>query len=141
MKLKLSLLAFFIAVIGMAQSNVKNGIALQGYDPVSYFENLAAEKGSEAHKVQYNGAWYYFTSEAHKVTFEKNPSYYEPQFGGYCAYGMSKGYKAAVQPEAFTIFNNKLYLNYNLEVRSTWVKDKEERIQRAEENWKSLQTK
>ncbi|MEN9336728.1 MAG: hypothetical protein RLZZ500_1715 [Bacteroidota bacterium] len=141
MKFKLSLFAFFIATIGMAQVNVKNGIALQGYDPVSYFEKLTAEKGSDAYKVQHNGAWYYFTSEAHKVTFEKNPSYYEPQFGGYCAYGMSKGYKAAVQPEAFTIYNEKLYLNYNLEVRVEWMKNKEERIQNAEKNWKSLQTK
>ena len=61
-----------------------------------------------------------------------------PQFGGYCAYGMSEGYKAPIQPEAFTVVDNKLYLNYNLEVREMWLKDQKNRIEKASKTWEKI---
>jgi len=120
------------------EHNLTNGLALQGYDPVAYFENSKAIQGKEVFSVEYNGARYQFSSESHKARFLKNPSQYEPQYGGYCAFGMSNGYKAPIQPEAFTIVNNKLYLNYNLKVKEQWLKEQTNRIEKADVNWKKL---
>ena len=61
-----------------------------------------------------------------------------PQYGGYCAYGLSNGYKASITPEAFTIVDDKLYLNYNLEVKAEWLKQQKERIEKANINWEKL---
>ncbi|UUW08425.1 YHS domain protein [Flavobacterium plurextorum] len=115
--------------------NAENGLAIQGYDPVAYFESSKATKGSKEISTTYQETTYYFSNENNKALFLKNPTQYIPQFGGYCAYGMSEGYEAPIKPEAFTIVDNKLYLNYNLKVKETWLKDKEKRIQKANENW------
>lgn len=115
--------------------NTENGIAIQGYDPVAYFENSKAIKGNEEITATFQDATYYFSTENNKTHFLKNPTQYIPQFGGYCAYGMSEGYEAPIKPEAFTIVDNKLYLNYNLKVKETWLKDQANRIQKANENW------
>ena len=79
-----------------------------------------------------------FSSESNKALFLKDPAQYEPQFGGYCAYGMSNGYKAPIQPEAFTIVDNKLYLNYSLKVKEMWLKDQAARIEKANRTWEKL---
>lgn len=115
--------------------NTENGLAIQGYDPVAYFENSKAVKGNKEITATFQEATYYFSTENNKTIFLKNPTQYIPQFGGYCAYGMSEGYEAPIKPEAFTIVDNKLYLNYNLKVKETWVKDQANRIQKANENW------
>lgn len=115
--------------------NTENGIAIQGYDPVAYFENSKAIKGNKEVTATFQDATYYFSTENNKTLFLKNPTQYIPQFGGYCAYGMSEGYEAPIKPEAFTIVDNKLYLNYNLKVKETWLKDQTNRIQKANDNW------
>lgn len=120
------------------KTNVENGVAIQGYDPVAYFESSKAIKGDKAIAATFEDAIYYFSSEDNKTTFLKNPSLYIPQYGGYCAYGLSKGYKAKIQPEAFTIVDNKLYLNYNLDVKKEWLKDQKERIEKANANWEKI---
>lgn len=129
----------FLTATTFAQSgknaNLKDGLALQGYDPVAYFEQSKAVMGQKEISTEFNDATYYFSSEKNKAAFLKNPQHYEPQFGGFCAYGMSNGYEAPVQPEAFTIVDNKLYLNYNLKVKEMWVKEQAARIQKANENW------
>lgn len=116
-------------------SNTKNGIAIQGYDPVAYFESNKPVQGNKEITANYQDAVYYFSSKENKETFLKNPSSYIPQYGGFCAYGMSEGYEAPIQPEAFTIVDNKLYLNYNLKVKATWVNEKDNRIEKANKNW------
>lgn len=121
--------------------NTANKVAIQGYDPVAYFESNKATKGNNAISATFEEATYYFSSENNKTLFLKNPTQYQPQFGGYCAYGMSEGYEAPIQPEAFTIMDNKLYLNYSLKVKEMWSKERLQRIEKANENWKKLQTK
>lgn len=118
--------------------NVEKNIAIQGYDPVAYFESSKAIKGSKAIATTYQEAVYQFSTESNKTVFLKNPTNYLPQFGGFCAYGMSEGYEAPIQPEAFTILDNKLYLNYNLETKEAWLKDKKNRIQKADVNWAKI---
>ena len=121
-----------------AQNNLKNKIAIQGYDPVAYFESNKAVEGNKTITSEFNNAIYFFSSDDNKAQFLKDPEQYLPQFGGYCAYGMSEGYKAPIQPEVFTIVDQKLYLNYNLEVKEMWLKDRENRITKASKTWEKV---
>jgi len=144
--MKKSILILFVAFLSattFAQTakhiNLKNNIALQGFDPVAYFESAKAIEGKKEITAKFNDATYQFASENNKDLFLKNPSYYEPQFGGFCAYGLSEGYEAPIQPEAFTIVDNKLYLNYNLKVKEMWSKEQAARIEKAVVNWGKIQ--
>lgn len=121
--------------------NLKNNIGIQGFDPVAYFESDKAIEGNKEIKSEYNGAIYYFSSEYNKALFLKNPSQYEPQFGGFCSYGMSEGYKESINPKAFTIVDNKLFLNYSLKIREIWHKAQNARIEKAILNWRNIQKK
>ncbi len=124
-----------------AQNNLKDGVAIQGYDPVAYFVEGKAVLGLKEIKTQYDNATYYFATEVNKEEFVKNPDKFVPQYGGYCAYGLSKGYKAPIDPKAFTIVEDKLYLNYSLDVKAEWMKQREERIVKANENWEKIKNK
>ncbi len=139
----LMLFVAFLSATTFAQNekhlNIKDKIAIQGFDPVAYFESNIAIEGNKEIKSEYNRAIYYFSSESNKSLFLKNPSYYEPQFGGFCAYGMSEGYEAPVKPEVFTIVDSKLYLNYNLKVKEMWSKEQTARIEKAAVNWAKIQ--
>ena len=138
MKKLICLLVVLTASTILAQTNLKNKVAIQGYDPVAYIESNKAKEGKKEVTAEFNGGIYFFSSEDNKAVFLKNPGQYLPQFGGYCAYGMSEGYKAPIQPEAFTIVDNKLYLNYKLEVKGTWLEDKENRIAKADKTWEKI---
>lgn len=117
---------------------LKNGVAVQGYDVVAYFESNKPIQGNSEIKTEYNKATYFFSSEKNKEIFLKNPEKYAPQFGGYCAYGVSENHTSPTDPQAFTIVDDKLYLNYNLKVKELWSKDREERIVKANQNWENL---
>lgn len=144
MSKKLILLLFvgMASVQNYAQNQyLKNGVAIQGYDPVAYFESNKALEGKNEIKTEYKKADYYFSSEKNKTIFLKNPEKYVPQYGGYCAYGVSENHTSPTDPKAFTIVDDKLYLNYNLKVKELWSKDREERILKANENWNTLNKK
>lgn len=140
--MKKTLLVLFIVMTSVqnyAQNQyLKNGVAVQGYDPVAYFESNKAIEGKSEINAEYNKAQYFFSSEANKSLFLKNPEKYAPQFGGYCAYGVSEDHTSPTDPKAFTIVDDKLYLNYNLKVKELWSKDREERIKKANVNWEKL---
>ena len=130
--------ASFIVVVSFAQTSsffVKDKYAVGGYDVVAYFTEGKAVKGNIYYSVQWENANWQFSTKLHADMFKANPEKYAPQYGGYCAYGCSRGYKAKTEGEAFTIINGKLYLNYNLEVRNIWNKDQQEFIKKAEKNW------
>ena len=140
--MKKILLLLFIGVasvqINAQNQYLKNGVAIQGYDVVAYFESNIAIEGKSEINAKYNEATYFFSSEKNKELFLKNSEKYAPQFGGYCAYGVSENHTSPTDPRAFTIVDEKLYLNYNLKVKELWSKDRESRILRANENWKNL---
>lgn len=144
-KIFLTLFIAIVAVTTYAQTtknaNTKDGIAIQGYDPVAYFESSKATIGQMEINTNFKEAVYCFSSENNKALFLKNPDKYIPQFGGFCAYGMSNGYDAPIQPEAFTIVDNKLYLNYNLKVKEMWLKEQTNRIEKANLNWEKRNKK
>lgn len=118
----------------------RNGLAIDGYDPVAYFEEQKPVKGVPEFRVEFLGSTFQFRSAAHREAFAVNPTKYAPQYGGYCAYGMAKGYKAKIDPEAFSVVHGTLYLNYSESVRTRWLSDVPGHIQQADANWPTVQT-
>jgi YHS domain-containing protein len=115
----------------------KEGVALRGYDPVAYFTQGQPVKGAPQFQAEHQGAKFYFASAAHRDSFVAAPDKYAPQYGGYCAFGMSNGYKAATDPAAFTVREGKLYLNYNSEVQKMWSANMSALIEKADQQWPS----
>lgn len=132
-----SFLFFVLAASAQTPVYQPNGIAINGYDVVAYFDENKPVAGKAEFSFEWNGAKWQFASNENLLKFKNNPEAYAPQYGGYCAYGASRGYLAQTDPQAFTILDNKLYLNYSLDVRTEWMKDMNNRISKANENWES----
>ncbi|CAI4031030.1 Tat pathway signal sequence domain protein [Nitrospira tepida] len=111
------------------------GVAIRGYDPVAYFEERRPVKGSSTWTAQFQGSTFYFASAANRDAFTADPERYAPQYGGFCAFGAAKGYKAKTDPDAFSLVNGKLYLNYSLNVRALWQEDIPGYIAKGDKNW------
>lgn len=150
MKVIILLVALFILtdVAGQSPERVTNfnidseGLALEGYDPISYFHEKKAVKGNKAFTAQVNGIRYYFSSESNKTMFLKSPSSFQPAYGGWCAYAMgAKGEKVEVDPETFKIEDGKLYLFYNRFFTNTlnsWNEKPKELKAKADKNWLTI---
>ena len=142
--LRLSIALFaLIALAGMAAAGAINtsgggGVAIEGTDPVAYFTEGRAVEGSGDFSTRWNGATWHFASAANLAAFKGEPDRYAPQFGGYCAWAVSQGYTAKVDPEAWKIVGGKLYLNYSKGVQSRWAKDIPGNITKADTNWPGL---
>src|SRR5687768_9420763 len=95
----------------------RGGVAIRGYDPVAYFTDTKPVKGLPAHRAEFRGSTFHFASAANRDAFSKDPGRYAPQYNGFCAFGVAGGYKAAIDPAAFTVVDGKLYLNYNAGVQ------------------------
>ncbi|BAT58488.1 YHS domain protein [Variibacter gotjawalensis] len=121
-----------------SEFNVDGGLAIAGHDPVSYFREQRPAKGSAEHSFIYGGAVFRFVSAENRDLFAKDPAKYAPQYGGFCAYGTSRGYKAPIDPAAFTIVKGKLYLNYSADVQATWRKDIPGYVKKADGHWPSI---
>ena len=113
----------------------EKNIAVKGYDVVSYFEESSAKKGSDAFSALHDDAIYHFSSKKNLDNFKENPEAYIPQYGGFCAYGMARNYKVDIDPTAWKIVDNKLYLNYTPNTHKIWLDNIEENIQEANANW------
>ncbi|MEP7363613.1 MAG: YHS domain-containing (seleno)protein [Acidobacteriota bacterium] len=113
-------------------------IAMHGYDAVAYFTDGRPVKGATKFAAQWRGASWMFATAEHRDQFQKEPEKYAPQYGGYCAWAVSKGYTANGDPEAWRIVNGKLYLNYSKSVQKKWEQDTAARIQEADRNWPAL---
>jgi len=122
-------LCFGLSNTCQAQKDLKSAIfsnakgAIKGYDPVAYFTQNQPVKGSESITFDWMGETWHFATQANRALFIEHPDQYAPQYGGYCAYGWAKGYAAKTEPDAWTIVDGKLYLNYDKGVQSKWEKD------------------
>ncbi|MCB1190423.1 MAG: YHS domain protein [Leptospiraceae bacterium] len=120
--------------------NHKKGLAIQGYDPVAYFTENKAKKGSKNITYTHNGITYRFSSNKNLNLFKAEPSKYEPTYGGWCAYAMGvDGDKVSIDPETFKIKDGKLYLFYNrffINTLTKWNKDESNLQSKADKYWK-----
>lgn len=119
----------------------RGGVALGGYDAVAYFTESRAVKGDARFEFSWDGAKWRFVSAEHRDRFAREPRRFAPQFGGYCAYAVSRGYTASADPEAWSVVDGKLYVNYSMAVKKTWEKDPAGYIQKAEANWPGVLVK
>jgi len=147
--MKLTILILFISSLAWAQNddirinhfNLKKDVALEGYDPISYFSNKPAEGKSQL-KYSYRGVTYLFANPQNLTKFKISPEKYEPMYGGWCAYAMGEtGEKVKVDPETFKIIDGKLYLFYNFWGNNTltdWNKNEKSLKTKADQNWKKI---
>jgi YHS domain-containing protein len=136
------LVLFSMALTAGAQSQPifsLNVVAIRGFDPVAYFTENRPVEGSKEFSFTWQGVEWHFKDQANRDLFKENPEKYAPQFGGFCAYGVSENHKSPTDPSSFTVVNEKLYLNYSPKVKELWSKDRETRIQRATTNWIKLE--
>lgn len=112
-----------------------DGIAVDGSDVVAYFTEGGPVVGDAAITHDYMGVTWRFSSEANRDTFAADPEAYAPQYGGYCAFAVSQGYTASTVPEAWSIVEDKLYLNFSTSVRRRWARDIPGHIAAADANW------
>ncbi len=134
----------FFVLLGLTVSGVssmeppifaKKGIAINGYDPVAYIEQISANEGSEEFSYDWMGATWKFISQENLDKFMASPEDYAPQYGGYCAYAVANGYTASTVPEAFTVHEGKLYLNYSKGVERRWRQNMQNYIVSGDKNW------
>jgi YHS domain-containing protein len=145
MRIFVSILAIVLAAAGLSgdgpvkQVNTDaTGLALHGYDPVAYFTEGRPVEGSARFEHRWNGATWRFASAANRDRFSATPDAYAPQFGGYCAWAVSRNYTADTDPQVFDVVNGKLYLNYSKLVQLRWKVDREGNIRKADQNWPRL---
>jgi len=151
MKTLISILLIFLFIDTASAQNTqrvkhfninKSTLAINGYDPVAYFTSNKGVEGRKDISLVSEGITYYFSSTQNRELFKANPSKYEPQYGGWCAYAMGeKGDKVSVDPKTFKIVDGKLYLFYNKLVTNTlkeWNKNESPLKQKADQNWAKL---
>ena len=109
-----------------------NGVAINGYDPVAYFTEGKSVEGSPEFTSDWDGATVQFASAENKAMFDGNPEKYAPK------YAVSKGYTASTDPDAWSIHEDRLYLNYSKSVRALWAARKRHHIEQADANWPSV---
>ena len=115
-----------------------NGIAVDGSDMVAYFTEGAPTKGRADITHDWMGVTWRFASTENRNAFARDPAAYAPQYGGFCAYAVSKGYTASTVPEAWKVVDGKLYLNYSRRIQRKWERDIEGHIAAADANWPTL---
>ena len=142
---QLSLLCLVVGLTLSASAQNKNllnldkaGIAIQGHDPVAFFTDSKPVKGKPEFVARKDGAVYLFASKEHRDLFLKEPAKYEPQFGGYCAYGVSKNKLAPVDVEAFQVVDGRLLMQYSKGIRDDFNKDTKGNLSKADANWPGL---
>jgi hypothetical protein len=140
MKKLLIVLLFNLVIVSAFSQEVftKSGDAIQGYDPVAYFKENKPVKGEDQFTYTWRGAKWKFSNADNLVAFKSDPEKFAPQFGGYCAYGMADGHKAPTSADAWAIVDDKLYLNYNTDVRVMWKEKQQQNILKAKKNWPSV---
>lgn len=116
-------------------------LAIEGYDPVAYFIENQPVEGKKDFEYEWMDAKWRFSSAENLTLFKDNPEQYAPAYGGYCAYAVSQNTTASIEPEQFTIHEGKLYLNYNKEVNTMWLANRDDYIAKADRHWPALLNK
>lgn len=116
----------------------RNGVAVDGTDVVAYFTQGRPVRGSAEFTHRWNGATWRFSTSANRDAFAADPARYAPQYGGWCAWAVSQGYTASTVPEAWTIVDGRLFLNYSRRIHRTWARNAAAHIAAADRNWPAI---
>lgn len=118
-----------------------DGIAIEGYDPVAYFTQGKPVRGTAEHSLEWSGVTWHFSNRSNRETFRENPDAYAPEYGGYCAYAVSQGSLASIDPQQWTIRDDRLYLNYSFWIKTQFTRSIESHIRSADQNWPELRNR
>ena len=127
-----------ILALSPVNKSFLGGVAIKGYDSVAYFTDGKAIKGLKENTYEWNGAKWHFATRENLEKFRDSPEKYAPQYGGYCAWSVSIGETANVDPEVWQIVEGRLYLNHDQSVQEKWEKDIPGNIEKADGNWPKL---
>ncbi|MFY8143273.1 MAG: YHS domain-containing (seleno)protein [Caulobacter sp.] len=123
---------------GGAINQMHAGQALKGYDVVAYFSGAAAA-GREDLTVERSGGVYRFANAQNRDAFLRSPARYEPQYGGFCAWGVANGKLFEIDPVAgWEVRDDKLFVFFNASILGLWRADPKALFGRAEQNWPRL---
>ncbi len=125
----------------VAAINVEAGLAVKGYDVVAYFSDGKPVKGLPRFSTKWNGVTWQFASADHRAAFIREPGKYAPQYGGYCAFGMSQGIAVDIDPQQWKVVDGKLYLNNNPFAQTLWARDPAGHIKEGDANWRIIPRK
>ena len=114
------------------------GVAVGGYDAVSYHTQGEAIVGDPSITLEHEGATWRFATEANREAFAANPQAYAPQYGGHCAWAAAQGYLAQGDPEVWRIVDGRLFLNATEGVNRRWLRNLDAFIEQADANWPGL---
>lgn len=130
-------LAFIVAgpALAVERNLGPDGLAIRGYDPVSYFVAEHPAMGLEKFNATHKGARYLFATAENRDKFVANPTKFAPQFGGFCAYGVRVGRKFDIDPDVYRVVDNKLYFQLNWGTQVIWLANMGENIEVAQVLW------
>lgn len=120
---------------GFLNNTDPDGVTLQGYDAVAYFTDMKAVKGDPKYSARYNGATYWFATEAHATMFKDHSEMFAPQYGAFCGYAMSLGKLRPIDPLIFDVIDGKLILQHTQDAYAQFHKDLAGNIMKANSNW------
>ncbi|MEM7404774.1 MAG: YHS domain-containing (seleno)protein [Pseudomonadota bacterium] len=136
-----------LASMGMAlpagavtENSLKDGVAVQGYDVVTYFKASKPTRGDAQYSAQYDGATYHFATAANRDAFKASPAKFAPAYGGYCAFGTAMGRKFPGDPMVWKVRDGKLYLNLNKNIQAKWNENIPGFIRGADNNWPRIRS-
>ena len=115
-----------------------SGVALDGYDPVTYFTEPQPVPGLPDFEYYWGGVAWYFASAANRDVFKRAPDFYAPQHGGYCEMSLARGFLSDGKPQIFAIEGMKLYLFYSNANREAFLMASEQALADAESHWDEL---
>jgi YHS domain-containing protein len=134
----LLVLALPAAAVAQRVNADRRQLAVKGHDVVAYFTEGRPVAGAAAFEHEVGGVRYRFASAANRDRFAQDPQRYLPQYGGFCAYAVSRGYTADADPLAWRIVDGRLFLNYDRDVQKIWEQDIPGRIRQGDANWPGL---
>ena len=134
----LLVMSFPVQALDAINTTFFGNLAIKGYDPVAYFVENRAVKGKAKFEHEWMEANWRFSSKDNLEAFKRNPDKYAPAYGGYCAYAVSQNDIAGIEPEQFTIYKGRLYLNYNQSINQKWLSNRDSYITDADRYWPEL---
>lgn len=136
----IALVMFATSVRAADEANVNiDGVAIHGYDPVAYFDPGAPIKGKKKFSARHFGVTYWFASAENLATFLENPGMYIPAYGGWCSYGVRVGRKFDIDPNAFRVVDDRLFLQLDLGTQKVWKDDIRKNIEIADRLWPKIE--